>query len=57
MPKGRLRSIAKNRRGVYEAIKGRLGKGSAARTANAGKTAGGRRAMARKAAKTRKRGG
>jgi hypothetical protein len=57
MPGNRLRSIAANRRTVYEKLKGRLGKRSAARIANAGKTSAGRSRMARKAARTRKRHG
>ena len=55
MPGGRLRSIAKNRRKVYEALKGRLGKTRAAQIANAGRTAASRKRMARKGARTRKR--
>jgi hypothetical protein len=57
MPGNRLRSIAAGRRDVYEALKGKLGKTRAAKIANAGKTSSGRKAMARKAARTRKRRG
>lgn len=58
MPGQRLRSIAKNRQNVYEALK-RQGypKKKAARIANAGKTAAGRHSMAKKAARTRARHG
>jgi hypothetical protein len=55
MPGNRLRSIAPNRRHVYERLKGVLGKSAAAAIANAGRTRAGRRAMARKAARTRRR--
>lgn len=48
MPGKKTRGIAKGRRDVYEALKPRM---------NAGKTKGGRSAMARKAARTRKRKG
>jgi hypothetical protein len=41
---------------VYERLKGKLGKRLAAAIANKGKTKAGRSAMARKAARTRKRG-
>jgi hypothetical protein len=54
MPGNRLKSIAANRRHVYEKLKGKLGKRSAARISNAGKTRNGRSQMARKAARTRK---
>jgi hypothetical protein len=57
MPGNRLRSIAANRRNVYEALKGRMGKARAAKIANAGKTHEQRSAMSRKAARTRKRRG
>jgi len=60
MPKGkggRIRGIVAGRRDVYEALKGRLGKTSAARIANAGKTHSDRSRMARKAARTRKQRG
>jgi hypothetical protein len=57
MPGNRLASIAKNRRGVYEKLKGKLGKTMAAKIANAGKTKAGRSKMAKKAARTRKRRG
>jgi hypothetical protein len=40
---------------VYERLKGKLGKRLAAAIANKGKTKAGRSAMARKAARTRKR--
>jgi hypothetical protein len=58
MPGKRLKSITKKRRPAYEAMKkAGLSKSSAARIANAGKTKKGRKAMARKAARTRKRRG
>jgi hypothetical protein len=50
----RLRSIAPNRRHVYERLKGKLGKSAAAAIANAGRTKAGRQRMARKAAATRR---
>lgn len=57
MPGARLKSITPGRRKVYEALKKQgLTKRSAARIANAGKTGKGRSSMARKAARTRKRG-
>jgi len=49
--------ISPGRLGVYEAIKGRLGKRSAARIANAGASRSGRSRMARKAARTRRQRG
>lgn len=56
MPGNRLKSIAKGRRGVYEKLKKKgFSKGKAAAIANAGKTKGGRSAMSKKAAKTRKK--
>ena len=56
MPAGRLRSIAKNRRKAYEALRKKgISKQIAAMIANAGKTKKGRSAMAKKAARTRKR--
>ncbi len=56
MPGGRLKSITPGRRKVYEALKKQgLAKATAARIANAGKTLKGRRAMSRKAARTRKK--
>jgi hypothetical protein len=51
---GRIRGIVAGRGRVYEALKGRLGKRSAARIANAGKTHEQRSRMAKKAARTRK---
>lgn len=45
------------RKNVYERLKGRLGKRLAAAIANKGKSFAGRSAMARKAARTRKRRG
>jgi hypothetical protein len=57
MPGNRLRSIAANRRNVYEALKGRMGKARAAKIANAGTTHAKRSLMSRKAARTRKRRG
>jgi len=57
MPGKRLRSIAANRRHVYERLKGKLGKRLAAAIANKGKNARGRSEMAKKAARTRKRRG
>lgn len=56
MPRGKLKSIAKNRRAVYERLKSRLGKTRAARIANAGRTRAARKAMSRKAARTRQKG-
>lgn len=57
MPGKRLNSITKGRRHVYERLKSKgMSKQKAARIANAGKTRAGRSAMARKAARTRKRG-
>jgi hypothetical protein len=51
-----MRSIAKNRRHVYERLKGKgFSKAKAAKIANAGKTKKGRSRMAKKAARTRKR--
>jgi DNA polymerase III alpha subunit len=56
MPKKRMNSIAKNRRHVYERLKGKgMSKSTAAKIANAGKTFAGRSRMAKKAARTRKR--
>jgi hypothetical protein len=56
MPGKRLRSITPKRRGAYEAMKkSGMSKQSAARIANAGKTKAGRSAMAKKAARTRKK--
>lgn len=56
MPNKRMRSIAKNRRHVYERLKGKgFSKAKAAKIANAGKTKKGRSRMAKKAARTRKR--
>jgi len=56
MPGKRMRSIAKGRRDVYEALRrGGHTKKSAAKIANAGKTKSGRSKMAKKAARTRKR--
>jgi hypothetical protein len=55
MPGRKMNAIAKNRRNVYEAIKGRLGKSRGAAIANAGKTRAGRSRMAKKAARTRRR--
>lgn len=46
--------ITPGRTNVYEALKNKLGKERAARIANAGKTSSGRKAMARKAARSRK---
>lgn len=60
MPKGkggRIRGIATGRGKVYEALKGRLGKRSAARIANAGETHAARSRMAKKAERTRRRTG
>lgn len=58
MPGNRLRSIAKSRRKVYERLKGKgMPKSIAAAIANAGKSKSGRSAMAKKAARTRKRRG
>ena len=57
MPGKRLKSITKGRRHAYESMKkSGLSKGMAARIANAGKTKAGRSRMAKKAARTRKRG-
>lgn len=55
--KKRMNSIAKNRRHVYERLKGTLGKSVAAAIANEGKTKAGRSAMAKRAARTRKKRG
>jgi hypothetical protein len=56
VPRGRLKSIAPNRRKAYEAMGGSgLSKASRARIANAGKSAAGRKRMAKKAAATRKK--
>ena len=56
VPGKRLRSITPGRRNVYEALKrSGLSKTRAAKIANKGKTRKGRSAMARKAARTRKR--
>lgn len=57
MPAKRLRSITPKRRKAYEAMKkSGMTKSSAARIANAGKTHAGRVRMAKKAARTRKKG-
>jgi len=57
MPGNRLRSITPGRRHVYEGLRKRgFSKARAAKIANAGKTKAGRRAMARKAARSRARG-
>lgn len=55
VPGKKYRSIAANRVNVYEALR-RQGnsKAKSAKIANAGKTRGGRKRMARKAARTRK---
>lgn len=55
MPASKMKSIAKGRTAVYEALR-RHGhtKQSAAKIANAGKSKAGRSAMGRKAARTRK---
>lgn len=56
MPARKMRSIAKNRRGVYEKLRKQgKSKAVAARISNAGKTKAGRSAMSRKAAATRKK--
>jgi hypothetical protein len=55
MPGNRMRSIAANRRRVYEALKTKVGKTRAAKIANAGKTQAGRSTEAKKAARTRTR--
>lgn len=56
MPAKKMRSIAKNRRGAYEAMRKRgMSKTLAAKIANAGKTKAGRSRMAKKAARSRKR--
>lgn len=58
MPGNRLKSITPGRRDVYERLKAKgMSKRKAARIANAGKTKAGRSAMARKAARTRRRRG
>lgn len=55
MPRGKKATgIAKGRKGTYEALKSQKGKTSAAKIANAGKTQKGRKAMAQKAARTRR---
>lgn len=58
MPRGgKHGNVPTSRSNVYEAIRRKLGKGSAARIAHEGKTRAGRSRMARKAARTRKRRG
>lgn len=58
MPGNRLKSITPGRRHAYESMKASgMSKTKAAKIANAGKTKAGRSAMARKAARTRKRRG
>jgi uncharacterized protein (DUF302 family) len=55
MPGKKARGITKGRVPVYEALRDAgMSKKSAARIANAGKTKAGRKAMSRKAARTRK---
>jgi hypothetical protein len=55
MPAKKMKSIARNRRSAYESMRSNgMSKSKAAAIANAGKTRQGRRAMARKAAKTRR---
>jgi uncharacterized protein (DUF302 family) len=57
VPGKKLKSIAPGRRDVYEALKRQgMSKSTSAKIANAGKTRGGRSKMAKKAARTRKRG-
>jgi hypothetical protein len=57
MPGGKKASgVTPGRRNVYERLKGRFSKSVAAKIANAGKTAAGRSRMARKSARTRKKG-
>lgn len=51
---GRIRGIIAGRRNVYERLKGRYGKTSAAKIANAGRTHKDRSRMARKGARTRR---
>lgn len=54
MPGNRLKSIAKGRRNVYEALRRKgFTKSKSAKIANAGKTSAGRKSMARKAARRR----
>ena len=56
MPGERLKSITPKRRAAYESMKhSGLPKSTAAAIANKGKTKAGRKAMARKAARTRAR--
>jgi hypothetical protein len=54
---GKHRTIWNSRENVYEKLKKKYGVKKAARIANAGKTKAQRSAMARKAARTRKRRG
>lgn len=54
---GRHRTVYNNRERVYEKLKKKYGAKKAARIANAGRTKSGRKRMARKAARTRKRRG
>jgi hypothetical protein len=54
MPAKKMKSIAANRRGAYESMRASgMSKGKAAAIANAGKTKAGRKAMGKKAAKSR----
>jgi transposase len=58
VPGNRLASITPGRRDVYEALRRQgMSKKKAAKISNAGKSHAGRSAMARKAARTRKRHG
>lgn len=55
MPAKKMKSIAANRRGAYESMRASgMSKSKAAAIANAGKTRQGRKAMGKKAAKSRK---
>lgn len=54
---GRTRTVWNNREKAYRALKKKMPKGLAAAIANAGHTKAGRKAMAKKAAATRKRRG
>jgi hypothetical protein len=54
---GKFGFVYKSRQNVYRKLVGKYGKEGAARIANAGRTKAGRSAMAKKAARTRKRKG
>lgn len=54
---GKFGYVVKSRQAVYRKLKGKYGKKVAAMISNKGRTKAGRSAMARKAARTRKRRG